>query len=165
MKMTISMESSKKVFYYNGLKGFVLINGKSLSQQGKDISFTYRYAEQTDTLYFWTETGFWKVFWMEQEGYVLYHLNNYNPDKSFGALTHGQFHRQKDVKPTFTVMQLVTYICKHDRAKKIIADNYRQLPKSSRKLRKYYYAAQYRERKREARRLDDIFAELEKVSG
>lgn len=53
------------------------------------------------------------------------------------------------------------YIIAHDRAKITIMDDYRKLPKCTKKQKKYYKAAKRSDKKQAMRRLDSIFAALE----
>ena len=82
---------------------------------------------------------------------------------NFKEATHGDFHRQSDVKAkaTESMEKLVEYIIAHDRAKITIMDDYRKLPKSTKKQKKYYKAAKRSNKKQAMRRLDSIFAALE----
>ena len=59
--------------------------------------------------------------------------------------------------------KIVEYITGHDRAKLIIMDDYRKLPKSTKQQKKYYKAAERRDKKQAMRRLDSIFASLEQT--
>lgn len=79
----------------------------------------------------------------------------------------GQFHRQKDCAPATSLNKIIFYIAKHDKAKQIIKDDYKKLPKSTKRERKYYNHAKQKMKKRESRdkmyRLDQIYKELEHV--
>ena len=65
------------------------------------------------------------------------------------------------VKATESMEKIVEYIIAHDRAKITIMDDYRKLPKSTKKQKKYYKAAERKDRRNAMRRLDSIFASLE----
>ena len=79
----------------------------------------------------------------------------------FEEAIHGDFHRQSDVKATESMEKIVDYIIAHDRAKVIIMDDYRKLPKSTKRQKQYYKMAERKNRRNAARRLDAIFASLE----
>ena len=76
-----------------------------------------------------------------------------------------QFHRQKDCSTSTSFSRIVSYIAKHDKAKQIIKEDYRKLPKSTKRERKHYNHAKQKMQKRESRdkmyRLDQIYKELE----
>ena len=62
-------------------------------------------------------------------------------------------------------MKLMRYIADHDRAKRIIRDDYRKLPQYTKRQRKYYRQAERRVRMAEQRqsrqRMEDLFREIE----
>lgn len=131
------------------LKGTIRSLSVSLESLEKDRNLKLEYDSITDTLYIRTETGFWKIYWKERAGLLLYHLNNYETEKTMEELKSGDFHRQRDVYETEYLQNILTYIEKHDRAKKIIADDYRNLPKKTKKERMYYRKAERREKRKQ----------------
>lgn len=148
--------------YCGGLKGDVRTSKKWILswEEGNNIKFTYQ--DKTDTLYIQTEIGFWKLFRKQDNGkYLLYHRNAYKKEMSIAEASHGDFHRQCDMKATETMASLVEYIIAHDKAKVIIMEDYHKLPKQSKKQKKYYKQAERRVKKHEARRVDSLFAMLE----
>ena len=100
--------------------------------------------------------------WKENCGLLLYHLNRFDPQRSTKQLSWGDFHRQKDVKATPYIENILSYVEDHDRAKGIIAEDYRRLPQQTRRQRKYYRQAERRERRNQVRRVWDIFEALER---
>lgn len=114
---------------------------------------------------FRTSYGFWKVIIRGPvETYKLWHLNRGHfdaelPDK---ILMRRRFHRQSDVKETTNIGRIMQYISDHDKAKKIIENDWKKLPKSTPKQKKYYRQAQKRARQREHQRIDELFKKLEK---
>ena len=148
--------------YCGGLYGDVKIHKNAFATWSGKRNMQLQYHRPSDTLYIQTEIGFWKVFLKKESGrYVLYHRDVYHAGMSFKEAICGDFHRQNDVKATESLEKLVDYITAHDRAKVIIMDDYRKLPKSTKQQKKYYKAAERRERKQEMKRLDSIFAALE----
>lgn len=153
----------KKCKYCSGMQGDVNIHKKAFVtwEHKKDMRFTF--DKQTETLYIQTNIGFWKLFMKEELGmYLLYHCNKFNESMSYKESIHGDFHRQVDVKATESLEKIVDYIYAHDRAKVKIKDDYRKLPKSTKQQKKYYRAAERRDRRNAMRRLDMIFKSLEK---
>ena len=75
----------------------------------------------------------------------------------------GEFHRQSDVAGTKSLDSLVEYIIAHDRAKVTIMEDYKKLPQRTKKERHYYKVAEKRNRKNAIRRVDNLFAMLERA--
>lgn len=149
--------------YCAGLRGDVNVHQTAFATWSRKRNMQFNYHKPSDTLYIQTEVGFWKVFLKKELGeYLLYHRNTYSAGMNFNEAIHGDFHRQSDVKATKSMEKLVEYIIAHDRAKVIIMDDYRKLPKSTKQQKKYYKAAARRDKKQAMRRLDSIFASLEK---
>ncbi len=148
--------------YCAGLRGDVNVHKGTFATWSRKRNMQFNYHKPSDTLYIQTEVGFWKVFLKKELGeYLLYHRNTYAAGMNFDEAIHGEFHRQSDVKATESMEKIVEYITAHDRAKLIIMDDYRKLPKSTKQQKKYYKAAERRDKKQAMRRLDSIFAALE----
>lgn len=166
-RLEMNMEKAERKHYQpckycSGFRGDVKVHKKAFKtwSRKKNMQFTYR--EDTDTLYIQTEIGFWKLFMKEELGkYVLYHRNSYSAGMSINEAIHGDFHRQSDVKATESMEKIVDYIVAHDRAKVIMMDDYRKLPKSTKRQKQYYRAAERKDRRNSMKRLDLIFAALE----
>jgi hypothetical protein len=163
----MSVEVAERKHYHSckycaGLRGDVNVHKAAFASWSEKRNMQFQYHKPSDTLYIQTEVGCWKVFLKKELGeYLLYHRNTYSAGMDFNEAIHGDFHRQSDVKATESMEMLVEYIAAHDRAKVIIMDNYRKLPKSTKQQKKYYKAAERRDKKQAMRRLDSIFAALE----
>lgn len=144
------------------LRGSIRALTVSPEKLGEGRNMEVSYNKKTDTLYIRTAIGLWKTFWRGDIGLVLYHLNRFDNNKSTEQLSHAAFHRQGDVPPTAALEKILAYIENHDRAKQIIADDYRKLPQRTRKQRKYYHQAESRNRRQQINRVFAIFADLEK---
>ena len=121
------------------------------------------FYKDTETLYIQTDIGFWKVYLKQELGrYLLYHRNTYSKGMELKDAITGAFHRQGDVRATDSLEFIVEYIIAHDRAKVIMMDDYRKLPRSSRKQKRYFEAAKKKKRREEILRVDAILADLEK---
>lgn len=152
--------------YCGGLHGIYLKFNSDLKMFGKsreDITASYDRIDKA--LCFRTDNGFWKV--LEQGDpatYRLWHLNHGHFDNSLPdkVLMRRAFHRQVDVKSTLNMSRIVQYIAQHDKAKKIMDNDWKKLPKNTPKQRKYYKQAKRREQKKQGRRLDILFQKLEK---
>ena len=88
--------------------------------------------------------------------YRLYHLNNFDQALTTEQMMHGKYHHQADVKLSTSPNSIITYIIKHDEAKKIIAVDYRNLPQNSRKEKKYYNIAKKRDHRQKRRQLSNL---------
>lgn len=163
----LSIEAAERKHYHAckycaGLRGDVNVHKTAFAVLAKKKNMNFTYCKESDTLYIQTEIGFWKLFMREESGeYLLYHRNTYSAGMDFKEAVYGAFHRQSDVKATRSMEKIVDYIIAHDRAKITIMDDYRKLPRSSKKQKKYYKAAERRDRRNAMRRLDFIFAALE----
>ena len=74
-------------------------------------------------------------------------------------------HRQRDMKSTASFEKILNYVIAHDKAKVIIQNDYRKLPQSTKKQKKYYEIAKRKEQRREIRRvrkrIDELFSMIE----
>lgn len=123
------------------------------------------YDRKDKALCFRTDVGFWKV--LEQGDYPTYrlwHLNrkDFDPNVESKFLMRRSFHRQADVQSTLNMGKIIQYIRDHDKAKKIMADDWKKLPKTTSKQKKYYKQAKRRARRKENKRIDELFKKLEK---
>ena len=143
------------------LKGTIRALTSSLETLGAGRKMTITYQKKTDTIYMRTAIGFWKAFWKDDAGLILYHLNHYDLGKTDEELSWAPFHRQKDVPPTMSLDKLLVYIEEHDRAKQIIAEDYKKLPQRTKKQKKYYRIAERQDKRRQVRRVFDILESLE----
>lgn len=120
------------------------------------------YEERTDTSYVITEIGAWKIFRNRHGKYVLFHMNKYLKGMSFYEIKRAAYHCQSDVKATDLFGRIMNYIIDHDRAKLIIMDDYRKLPRKTKKQKKYYRQAERRHKRKQRFRIDAVFASLER---
>ena len=148
--------------YCAGLRGDVRTRKSTIIKWEKRHQMKFDYDKYTDTLYIATKIGFWKIFQKEYSGkYYLYHRNQYEEGMNFETAKHGEFHRQADVKSTSSLDRLVDYIAAHDKAKEIIKEDYRKLPRATKKQKKYYEAAARKKNNQDKRRVYELFAVLE----
>lgn len=152
--------------YCGGLHGMYIKlrnNPKLFQRDESGLSVSYDRVDRG--LCFRTPNGFWKVLIRGPvEAYKLWHLNHghFDPELSDKVLMRRTFHRQSDVKETLNMGRIIRYISDHDKAKKIIDEDWRKLPKSSPKQKKYYKQAKKRAKRKENRRIDELFKMLEK---
>lgn len=149
--------------YCSGLQGFVRVNYKELNRKKNAENLECTYSKTTDTMYLRTKAGFWKIYEKENAGYLLYHLNVFHDELSTEFMMNGYYHRQTDVAATDSIAKLISYVEAHDRAKQIIAIDYRKLPRRTEKQKQYYKAAERKDRRKQMARLDQLFDMLEKT--
>lgn len=68
----------------------------------------------------------------------------------------GKYHIQTDVRPASSPFSLLDYIAKHDKAKKIIKEDYRMLPKKTRREKRYYEMAKRKSVLKNKRRVSEL---------
>lgn len=154
--------------YCGGIGGYMRVYRKMLESKEKKKKMHFTYVAMEDTCYIRTDIGFWRLsrkqdkqYRKQEDQYVLYHLNHYDNRMTFDELSRAKFHRQCDVKPTESIGKILAYVEAHDRAKKIIADDYRKLPHATKQQKKYYKNARRKEERRQRRRLDELFDMIE----
>lgn len=153
--------------YCAGLQGEIKVRKQTLEKKKNDLEVMYE--EKTNTLYMTTAIGFWKVYMVPEIGeYVLYHRNTYFKGMDIEEAKRGEFHRQKDVKSTESFEKILNYVTAHDKAKQIMKEDYRKLPRTTKRQKKYYEIAKKKERKKEIirvyKRIEDLFASVEAQS-
>lgn len=163
--MTMKVQEAVRHGYHEctccgGLKGAVRVSRSVLNRAGRDLAFEYLYDERSDTLFIRTELGFWKIYHLKGEGFLLYHCSNYDRTKKFEILMHDYFHRQSDVTADESLLKLIHYIEEHDRAKRTMAEDYRKLPQHTRKQKRYYKKAEQKARRMQIRRVDMLLDSL-----
>lgn len=135
-------------------------------RQRKAVKIGYDTKEKA--LYFRTNIAFWKLVksW-NTNNLLLFHLNeeSFDPNFTNRKLLNGKFHRQTDV-PGFDnfdkIRGIVNYIYEHDKAKRIMTDDWKKLPKKTKQQRKYYEQARRKDRHRKLKRIDELFKEIER---
>lgn len=132
-------------------------------QETMHVALTY--VKEYDRLYVRTRSGFWQIRPLNGgELYILYHLNQFDAHVPTRDLMKRSFHRQSDVKQTASLSSLIKYIYRHDQAKEIMEEDYRKLPRSTKRQKKYYWQAKKREQRRSIRRVDELFAMLDRAA-
>ena len=131
------------------------------AREGIRLSFD----RESNELCLRTDVAFWKVaFNKREQDYRLYHLNRdyYDENATDRQLMEGKFHRQGDVKGTTHLSKLLWYIHNHDKAKKIMDDDWKKLPKATNKQRKYFKQAKKREQRKQSRRVNELLEMISK---
>lgn len=148
--------------YCGGVRGELRMNTSIAGlRRQQDISIDYE--KRTDAAYARTDIGCWKIcVWKKTDMYALWHRNVYDGDMSLEQAAAGAFHRQMDVKPTSSIDKLINYITAHDKAKKIIREDYRKLPQHTARQKMYYRQAERRAKRAARHRVDVLFNLIEK---
>ena len=152
--------------YCGGLHGFFLKfkSDPSLYSKARE-GLTASFDRKDKAICFRTDVGFWKVLEQgEHQTFRLWHLNgsDFDPKVESKYLMRRSFHRQVDVQATTNLGKIIQYISDHDKAKKIMKDDWKKLPKSTQKQKKYYKQAKKREERKRHKRLDQLFEMIEK---
>lgn len=148
--------------YCSGLGGHIRVYRKLIDKSTKKHGHRYKYDKNNDSLYIATDVGGWKIEADMNGKFCLFHMNQFKENMSFDEFPSARYHIQSDVKKSESVESFLDYITRHDIAKKIIADDYRKLPKSNKKEKMYYYKAKAQKKRKERRRVNSIFRKLEK---
>ena len=174
-RKTISEQAAKSKGYSacawcGGLHGEYLLATREPEMYGERQRKVVKlsYDTKRKAMCFRTKIAFWKIVKSKNNDYyLLFHLNenSYNPSFSDKKLSEGQFHRQTDV-PAFSNLDkihgVVTYIYEHDKAKRIIENDWKKLPKKTKRQKKYYEQAKRKDRHQKLKRIDELFKELER---
>lgn len=150
--------------YCGGLRGYARVNIWEYMNIKDSNYVTYSYENKTNTMYLRTRVGLWKVYEDNNGMYILWHLNHFVKEESTEQMTRWQFHRQRDVKPTLSLEKIINYVISHDKAKLIIADDYHNLPRTTKKQRAYYHKTENKirrqEQKRSIARMNSLFDQI-----
>ena len=149
--------------YCAGLRGDVRTHKAQILSWTHKKEMEFKFDDHTETLYIKTKIGFWKIYLKDDiDKYLLYHRNIFEANTDYQELIRGEFHRQKDVKQTDSLVKLVEYIDAHDKAKAVIQDDYHNLPRRTKKQKKYYKQAERKVKREAVKRMDTLFAMLER---
>lgn len=120
------------------------------------------YDKVDDAICFKTDAGFWKLVWMEDQAWHLFHLNHgcFWKERPADQMMRRKFHRQVDVLPSTSVAKIVNYIREHDKNLVRTDGDYRKMPRSTKKQQKYYNRAKKRAKKKSVRNVYKILDEI-----
>lgn len=149
--------------YCDGFVGDMRIYKGYMEKKSQDGKIKFYPNYDKDTLFVETNVGLWRLYRdTETCSYALYHHNYFKQGISVeDAMAGRHFHRQTDVKETENLEKIIDYVIAHDKAKEIIADDYRKLPKTSKQQKKYYRSAQKKDRKQKVKKVYQLFTMLE----
>ena len=103
------------------------LNSKTIKAYRIDLTQFCRYCEENnyqyqlekDNLLIQTDISFWKVLYLPYRGkFILLHGNHRPNSSEIHPYSDHMYHRQKDVPMKETLGEYLTYIRRHDQAKK-----------------------------------------------
>ena len=159
-----------ETYGYRPCKCCSSVRGIFNNEKGNILKFTNQHNMDVDLLddklYIRTDVGCWKIRYKPDiDKLVLLHKNYVDGRIDLDEVENGQYHRQVDIFQSDSIMKYINYIYEHDRYKKISINDYRQLPQDTKKQKAHFRSAMKREKRRSARRLDSLFAEIERKEG
>lgn len=141
-------------------------------RSAKGLVYRYRYLllgemeclydKVDDAICFKTDAGFWKLIWMSDDAWHLFHLNHgcFGKERPADVMMRRVFHRQIDVPPTTSIGKIVNYIKEHDRNLIQTDGDYRKMPRTTKKQQAYYKKAKKRAKNKSVRNVYKILDEL-----
>lgn len=120
------------------------------------------YDKIDDAVCFKTDAGFWKLVWMRDETWHLFHLNHscFWKERPPEHMMRRSFHRQVDVLPTPSIGKIVNYIREHDKCLMQSSGDYRKMPRATKRQEHYYKKAKKKARKKSIQNVYKILDEL-----
>ncbi len=139
-------------------------------EEGDIECFAEKYNLNVDLVdqivYVRTDVGCWKIVYkISRQKFILLHRNYVNGRISLEEVENAPYHRQTDMSEAGTIMKYLKYIQKHDEFKMNMPADYHKMPQDTRRQKAYYRAAQKRAERKSARRLDNLFALIERKEG
>ena len=148
--------------YCSGLRGIMRVYKDILAKWETKYDISITYDKNSDRIYVKTDVGFWRIYLRNDDNqYLLFHRNKYDSSIPYEVAISGNYHRQKDVKATQSLQKIIEYIAAHDKAKMIIADDYHNLPRKTKRQKKYYKIAKKKAARKQAKRMDMLFSKVE----
>ena len=92
-----------------------------------------------DKLYVLTDIAYWKIVYLKDwNGFVLYHGNTIPTDLNILRYKDADYHFQKDVKQSDTIMKYMVYIKRHDDFRAELIENVENMPRRTKKQKNRY---------------------------
>lgn len=121
---------------------------------------------KNNKIYVRTDVGCWKIIYkIRDQKFILLHRNYVKGRICLDEAEKVPFHRQGDMPEAGSIMKYVKYIKKHDEFKQGLPEDYRLMPRDSKKQKLYYNAAKRRAERHSARRVDELFLQIERKEG
>lgn len=117
-------------------------------------------------IYVRTDAGCWKIVYKRSDQhFILLHRNYVKGRIALEDVDKAPYHRQGDVAESSTIRKYLKYIKAHDEFKMIMPEDYHKMPQTTKQQKAYYKTAKKREARRSARRMDNLFAMIERKEG
>lgn len=121
---------------------------------------------KNNKIYVRTDVGCWKIVYKRSsQKFILLHRNYVNGRISLDEADNAPYHRQGDMGDSGSIMKYLKYIQKHDEFKQNMPADLHQMPRDTKQQKAYYQSAKRRAEKHSARRLDSLFAMIERKEG
>ena len=92
------------------------------------------YKRIDNDIYVLSDIAYWRITYLKEwDSFVLYHGNTVPTDLNISRYREADYHYQKDVKPTISIMNMMVYIKRHDDFR---ADQIRNVEAMSRRTKK-----------------------------
>ena len=162
-KMSIRKHEARKEGYHvcrycNSMNHHFRVEQKTLNFYSTYKKMQFNYIN--GILYVKSEIGCWKLVYVRrEEKLALYHRNATNKPLNFEYPQYETYHRQEDKMYCNSIEGYLDYIYEHDKYKAAVARGETVTKFSSKKYEKLEAKAQ---RKRENKRVDYLFAMLER---
>ncbi len=168
-RMEISRSQAEELGYFvcphcDGMRALYSFEKKAIEKYvGKENLFVDMVG---DWLYVRTEIGCWKIVYQKKTGkFLLFHKNYIEEGNKLENVEKGAYHRQGDKLFSENILGYLQYIREHDKARKIEMKDYRMLPRETAQQKKYYASARARERRRQTKRVFQLFDLIEQQPG
>ena len=120
-------------------------------------------AYDESALYILTDMAAWKIVYRpRRDWFQLFHAPFQGQKLTMEQAKTAYYHLQMDVPWEQSPYKHIKYIYRHDEAKKIEKEDYRNLPQKTKREKHYYQQAKRREQRKSARRVMNIFEQLER---
>jgi hypothetical protein len=94
-----------------------------------------------------SDMSYWKITYLKDwDSFALHHGNYIPNDVNPENYLYADYHYQKDVKPTDSIMSLLVYIRNHDDFRFRVIENVETLPRRTKKQKARYQALKQREK-------------------
>lgn len=168
-RMTMSLEEAER----NGCRPCKCCNSVGFiyrSELANMERFIAQYGFLVDlkdnAIYVRTDIASWKIVYRTyRQKFILFHCVNDGARPSLGELELIHYHRQGDIWEARSIAKCLSYIGAHDEFKMKMPDDYRKMPRDTKRQKRYYESAKRREAKKNERRLDNLFCMIEEKEG
>lgn len=121
---------------------------------------------KNNKIYIRTNVGCWKIVYIiREQRFILFHKNYVSGRIRLDEVENVSFHRQTDVPEAGSIMKYIKYIRKHDEFKQNLSKDYHQMPRDTKRQKRYYESAKRRAERHSARRVENLFEQIERQEG